>query len=707
MDVCVGDRVQIVNGGMDVTNGLRAKSGKMYGAGGPLWATVVFIDPNWKTGGKFGLPSTVTKVRCAANGSDVIVWQVRPEDCTNIIKTSKKEEVQKEPTPKPPQPPPPTDAGKEELTPKKPDPTPTTSYVNQMGTVSLVAYAPKEGTDYWDTGLPTSSTSTGDLPETTKLSTKFLAKSPLVEIDGAQVPLAGKPGWRELTAEEKADVGSGSVDIDDNILVTQFPVSWENSRKRQLMLDDIYSEVQNDRGFPYTSGEEKYTPKVSTSKIKARRYDFQIIPGDPRYSSMVSLEDKLRDVRAAFGIPVHGDNNFARAMKYYMYNRFKVPDTNLLHNKSVTYVFFSRPDLNLLHNKEANQQTLNHTEAAMVWRRYPEIFKLLTDCKRCGDTNNFNMLLSNQVTSFEIRDEELSTIEAGKSWGEYSMPYGDSYSGRTAGEFSCNFTETSDYSVINLIKLWITYIDNVGRGAWSPSYNLSMTDGTSLGGVNSSHVFTKTLDYAASAYVFKCGPDGEDVLYWSKYYGVFPISTGAGALSWDNDSSIGTGPKLNIRFRYAWKRDMSPISLLEFNNLARISSNPVAENNFNPKYGHSSRPFVGVPFIEMFLANPQLRDGGAALGGKRTAIRLKFKNTEDLALSDDSLYRATFVGRKGYMGKADVPRFDPDEQIQSFQSNPMVQLGRLLQQGLVSQEAMNLFDSFTGTSGKVNAPIRI
>ena len=151
------------------------------------------------------------------------------------------------------------------------------------------------------------------------------------------------------------------------------------------------------------------------------------------------------------------------------------------------------------------------------------------------------------------------------SWNDYEMVYGDSYTGRAAGDFNCNFIETSDYSIINLIKLWITYIDNVSRGAWSPSYNLYGNDSSFSTSINGSHIYRKALDYAASVYVFKCGPDGEDVLYWSKYYGVFPMNTGANALSWDAGTPIGDNPKLNIKFSYSFKKDLSPISLLEFN----------------------------------------------------------------------------------------------------------------------------------------------
>ncbi|MCM1233304.1 MAG: hypothetical protein NC489_24565 [Ruminococcus flavefaciens] len=625
MDVYVGDKVQIRNGGMDVTNGYKAKAGKMYGENGPLWAEVVLIDPSWPTGGKFSLPKYVTKVRCAKGG--VVVWQVQPQDIAdNIIRgPNAPTKVQVEPTPAPPASPPATDIGKEELT--IPDPKVPASQASD-------AFVMTEGSENWQDGTTPRSAMTGSLSSATRVSTKVISASK--KKIGEDMTYSPSGTWRDPTPAEAKIIGP-NVQIDQGALTgaAKFKTVVEDPvMKRQLLSQDVEN-IQNVHNFP----------KISTpaSGMIAQQYDYQIIPNDPNFPLMKNLENELMKARAAFGIPVHGNNEIARAMKYYMYNRFKVPDINLAHNKTVTHVFFTRPDLNILIpgvNGGANSQVKNHTEAAMVWRRYPEIFKLLTDSSRCGDSDNFNMLLSNQVRSFDIRDEQLNTLESGKSWNEYSMIYGDSYTGRTAGQFSCNFEETSDYSVINLIKLWITYIDNVARGAWSPSYNLNGT-GVSTSYPDYSHVYTKTLDYAASAYVFKCGPDGEDVLYWSKYYGVFPISTGAGALSWDQEQSIGNGPKLNIQFAYSFKKDMSPISLLEFNHNARVSGTVTAEESFNPEYNHSSRPFVGTPFIQMKLRTPTLTRNGVNYMKRRSEIRLKFKKYSDPKLTDSLLYRSS------------------------------------------------------------------
>lgn len=629
MDIYVGDKVQIINGGMDVTNGNKAKSGRYYGENGPLWAEVVQIDENWNTGSRFGLPKTVTKVRCSNNG--IIVWQVQPKDIApNIIRASKPETVQTTP-PEPKPALPPTDSGKEDLNNK-------TNYTTSNPVTSAGAFVITTSNNTWGSGTKPKTTSTGKIPASTRLSTKFIKRDNASSLPSDIIyESRGSGTIRNLNSKERSNIGT-DLKIDDSIKVMRQKTAWENPEKRRQMLNNDIENIQNNQGFPVLSRESK--------GLLSAKYDYQIIPNDTRLNSVSKLEDSLMKARASLGIQVHGNNDIAKAVKYYMYNRFKSPDINLAHNKSVTYVFFTRPDLNILvpgSTPQANTQTLNHSESSLIWRRNPELFKLLTDCTRCGDHNNFNMLLSNQVTSFEIKDEEITSVKAGMSWNDYEMVYGDSYTGRAAGEFTCNFTETSDYSIINLIKLWITYIDNVSRGAWSPSYRLD----SQRSGINKSHVFTKTLDYAASVYVFKCGPDGEDVLYWSKYYGVFPMNTGANALSWDIGNPIGDDLKLNIRFSYSFKKDLSPISLIEFNHIAGITSETaISENSFNPELGHSSRPYVGAPFIQLDLNNnPELSKGGVNYGRKKSSIRLKFRKSSDTNLTDELLYRSSMADR--------------------------------------------------------------
>lgn len=647
MDVNLGDKVQILNGGMDVTNGVSVLAGKGYGVGGPLWATVDLIHYEWETGNRWGLPNAIIKVRCVDGG--LVVWQGQPKDIApNIIRSSQPETVQTQSTS-------PRTSGVDSAVASALTLTSTNNSQDTPTPVSIKPYVTKSSgpeSESWTTGIETKATTTGQTINGEEIQTQVGSGSSFDVVNNYDISNI-RGTFRKLNEKEAKNIGAGSSLLIDEGAIQggTFQTSWQNPEKRRQMLNEDIENIVNPYNFP--------TKVENSSGLLAARYDYRIDVGSSTHSLMGKLEDKLMEARASLGIPVHGSNDIARAMKYYMYNRFKTPDPNLAHNKSFTHIFFTRPDVNLLNYKGgANQQTKNHTESAILWRRNPELFKLLTDYNRCvGDTNNFNLLLSNQITSFEIRDEELSTIEAGKSWGEYTMMYGDTYTGRTAGEFNCNFTETNDYSVINLIKLWMTYIHNVSKGAWFPSYNLfgpnGGVDNSDEGRprINSSHVYTKTLDYAASCYVFKCGPDGEDILYWSKYYGIFPVNTGAGALSWDYSNNIGDAPKLNIKFKYSFKRDLNPVSLLEFNSAANINSSDEAtyENSFNINYGQSSRPYVGAPFIEMRFEDPKSfkSDGGVNTGknAPNSSIKLKFRPRSDSKLTDQILYRATLANR--------------------------------------------------------------
>jgi len=413
---------------------------------------------------------------------------------------------------------------------------------------------------------------------------------------------------------------------------------------------DIYNQntkvIQNKYLFPREATSEKV---MKDDKLK--KYDYQILVGDPNLELSKSLEDKLQEFRASVGLTVHGSNRIARAMKYYMYNRYKVPDTNLAHVKTFTHVFFTRPDLNLLEKHgnsfSANKQIREHSDASLYWRKYPDLFKLLTESDRCGDTSNLNLLLSNQIYSFEPKESELQTENVGKNWNDYSILYGNAYTNKTGNDFSCEFIDTANLEIMHLLKLWMLYIDNVSRGAWKPSYDLPSGEcGKCSVRMTDSHVYQRTLDYAASAYMFKVGPDGEDILYWTKYYGVFPLNDGSDVLRWTNSpESASTVPKLNIKFAYSFKRDMSPLSIVEFNNnsgILKIGTEDTIES-YSHEYNESTRPFVGIPYVDVSLGSPILNNDDVS-NGQDTHLRLKF--VKDKKRDDEMLYRPipTYIG---------------------------------------------------------------
>lgn len=645
----VGDKVQIKDGGIDVTNGVKAKKGRLYGQGGPLWAEIVGIYDKWETGKQWGLPAQVVKVRCANKGT--VVWQVQPKDIYKQVITP-------DPAPEPDPPP------------KEPDPSDPLLDEDYDSLdepfidipPSNDPFSPDGDSDKWYEGNK-SDPSGGSTIENLAAIQPYISDSMFDNSPSAPSykQITGGSGtklfdtrhmesylWRmgysknaiaQMITQAKKNGASKASILVGPLFRAEYKTNWDNAGRRKELLNADPSIIQNQYKFPFiaTSG--------NANTITAAKYDYQIIPNDPRLpknSPVANLEAKLTQMRASLGIPVHGNNDIARSMKMYMYNRYKIPDKNLAFNRTTTHVFFTRPDLNLLEDaNHATKQVMNHTDTALLWRTRPELFKLLTSYHRCGDSDDLNLLLSNQVTSFNLTDERLATVRGGKSWAEHEMVYGEQYTGRTAGEFSCTFDETSEFSIINLMKLWITYIDNVSRGAWSPWYPHDSNGKVLNRDDDNCHVFDRALDYAASVYVFKCGPDGEEILYWSKYYGVFPIITGSSALSWDKSTPIGESPKLSIDFAYSFKKDLSPISLLEFNHVANAIGNMKWVPSYDAKYAGCTRPYVGSPYIEIDLGTPNVGSSDVNKASKKSQIRLKFRPDNSKTRSDSMLFSAT------------------------------------------------------------------
>ena len=398
--------------------------------------------------------------------------------------------------------------------------------------------------------------------------------------------------------------------------------------------------VQNPYGFPRKLGQSiiqnflEKSLKEKSSRYKPAVYDYQIDIGDNLYKSPsgVNLEDQLMNIRKSLGLQVHSNRLLGKAIKYFLYNRYQnIDGGNLTFNRLTTHIFFTRPDLNLLYNgNTGNKNGLildeikNFADAFLIWQRNPNIFRLLTDCDRTGESspNNFNLLLSNQITNIEFKDENIETVKSTPNWKDYQIEYGGSYRSRGNGELQCTFLETDDLAVLDLFKLWTMYIDNVTLGTWKPSYNLrrgSKSDPkVSINSPFDSHIYTRTLDYAASCYAFKLAPDGEEILYWTKYYGIIPKSFTLSQLNYTK-GEVQTSPlQITVTFAYSFKRDLSPISLLEFNKIANIDDNSidaksVYESNFDESYDkvkngivtrasgvRSGVPLVEAPFISIY-----------------------------------------------------------------------------------------------------------
>ena len=96
--------------------------------------------------------------------------------------------------------------------------------------------------------------------------------------------------------------------------------------------------------------------------------------------------------------------------------------------------------------------------------------------------------------------------------------------------------------------------------------------------------------------------DNETIIFWCKYYGVFPTTAPVTQLSWGGGNVV-TNPQIDISYRYSFKENFNPYTILEFNTNARVDNKIGNELIYSPTYdkslGHVGKPWVGAPYIEL------------------------------------------------------------------------------------------------------------
>lgn len=276
---------------------------------------------------------------------------------------------------------------------------------------------------------------------------------------------------------------------------------------------------------------------------------------------------------------------FTRATNYY--NRFKLPMVNEVLQKGFSHVFFTRPCCNLLNengtdlnDKAKSNQFFNH-----AWHQSPDLVRELVAVGEKNSTHDFMLSLSNRAGSFGTKDEYIGTDTYGKTFTGYRVSYGkNNIESKAAGEFSITFSDDRFLRTFQLIKMWVEYISGCYRGSLSPL---------------PSTILKKELDYASSVYYIVTAEDGETIIFWSKYTGVYPTTIPSNQYSW-NKGTLLSNPELSVSFQYSFKADYDPSSLLEFNVNSHVAENGTTyEPTFDPNMLTGARTWVGEPFIEL------------------------------------------------------------------------------------------------------------
>jgi hypothetical protein len=324
--------------------------------------------------------------------------------------------------------------------------------------------------------------------------------------------------------------------------------------------------VQNQKNYPKAT---KYTDTKGRTQYK---YDYSTIVDTDSIKAIYPLHDL--DVRTF-------KSNFSYNAKYY--NRFKkaMPDDVL--SKGFMHIFFTRPDLNL-YDESSNLVSKVKKDAFFNYKHKQKPNLLHQLCHIDGD--DFMYFLSNKAGSFSLTDESIKYAEYGKNFQNYSIQLGKGiFDSQVASTFDISYVDDRDYDVMAIHKMWIQYISNVYHGNWDPK---------------TQYIYKKILDYAVSVHVIVTAEDFETILYWSKYYGVFPINVPYSALSWETGNFVSKN-SMNITYGYSWKEDWNPAALTDLN-VNCFGYNAVSSakyiQTYNSNLGRTGTTWVGEPFVE-------------------------------------------------------------------------------------------------------------
>ena len=305
----------------------------------------------------------------------------------------------------------------------------------------------------------------------------------------------------------------------------------------------------------------------------------------------ITLSTAINKMNSTLAIPNNDDTvlkAFRQTTQYY--NRFKIPNPDLFGTRYFPHLFFVKPSCYIFDGNGNLRPSIKNDQAFIyASKNAPNVLREISSTNGNSSYTDFMMSLSNAAISFPTSDEAINNGEYSANYTGYKVLYGKSdIMSKTDGSIEVSFNETRNFDIYLLHRLWVEYISNSYRGFFEPS---------------SSTIFSKTLDYAGALYYIVTAENGEDIVYWTKYYGIFPISIPSTQFSWSDGRplTISDVKKIDISYKFSFKEDFNPYSLIEFNQNAHAENYSSGNylDIYNKNFTHATDPWATKPFIEV------------------------------------------------------------------------------------------------------------
>lgn len=276
------------------------------------------------------------------------------------------------------------------------------------------------------------------------------------------------------------------------------------------------------------------------------------------------------------------------------YNRTHLPIADVEFRKGFRHMFFNRPECYVVCMESGNirlcEQTTYDEDFSSLYSRMPHLVQLLapayvtgsfgsrTSMNRETFKDNWNYLLSNRFLNMTVGEETLSQKETmTKSAEGYTITPGLHLESRTGSTLSISFRDTKDLEVYEYIKAWMAYIHKRARGIFYPPFNgyayhndfLGLTDVKQItAGIDFErglHPYDRALEYTTSVFDIVTNEADSKIIYWCKYYGLYPVSVSTQLNSENNRAIAPESMITEVQFRYQYKLPGVNKSLVEFN----------------------------------------------------------------------------------------------------------------------------------------------
>lgn len=263
------------------------------------------------------------------------------------------------------------------------------------------------------------------------------------------------------------------------------------------------------------------------------------------------------------------------------YNRTKIPIADIEHRKAFRHIFITRPECYLMANGDVPSiQVLNDDDMATCWQRFPHVIRALSPVYVTASDvlpkyANWNWLLSNRVQGLTTGSNTINLVDSvAKTVRGATVTMGKNLATNLGGTLDLHFNDTKYMDVYEMLRIWMLYIHKRRTGSFFPSFNgyqqsngfySAGTMAYHSNGMSIMHPYDRALDYCASIYDIVTDETGTKILYWCKYYGVFPVNVSNSMLANDNNMPLTSEAKISATFQYQYKQENIFKNLVEFN----------------------------------------------------------------------------------------------------------------------------------------------